>query len=81
MKKENSDQDLEVNAKKKILEKITKTLSEERPELYYVDSSSVSHLIRTYIHEGKLSKEDFEKVKDLSSSDILILLSFNSSCC
>ncbi|MCO4793530.1 MAG: hypothetical protein KC493_07455 [Bacteriovoracaceae bacterium] len=81
MKKNNESMSLESNLKKQILDKIVGELSKSDPNLYYVNSNSISHLIKEYIQERKLKEEDYERVKDLSPSDILILMSYKSSCC
>lgn len=64
--------------KKKILDQVLNVLREEDQELYYTDTSSISHIIKDYIEDNNLLREEFELVKDLSPNDILILISYNS---
>lgn len=64
--------------KKKILDKVVNVLRDEDKELYYTDTSTISHLIRDYIDDNKLRREEYELVQGLTPNDILILISYNS---
>lgn len=72
------DDILDAILKKKILDQVLNVLREEDQELYYTDTSSISHIIKDYIEDNNLLREEFELVKDLSPNDILILISYNS---
>ena len=73
---------LKVDQQKEVINKIVNELSNESPDLYYTDSSTISSLIYEKIHgSNNLTKTSLELVEDLSADDILILLSYKSSCC
>lgn len=73
---------LKVDQQKEIINKLVNELSNESPDLYYTDSSTISSLIYEKIHgSNNLTKTSLELVEDLSADDILILLSYKSSCC
>lgn len=72
---------LENKMKKLIIDKVVSQLSKTNPDLYYVDSSTISHLIKEYIEGGNLNQSDYEIVKDLSPKDISIITSYASNCC
>ncbi|MGB0452915.1 MAG: hypothetical protein ACPGJV_04300 [Bacteriovoracaceae bacterium] len=73
--------ELIVEGQKKVLDQVVYELSQQDQSLYYVDSSTIAQIIVEYIEEGKLNEQDLELVKGLSRKDILVLLSYNSSCC
>lgn len=67
---------------KEIVDSLISELSKEHPDLYYTDSSSIANLVYEKIHsKGALTKQKFDTVKDLSSNDILIVMSYNTNCC
>lgn len=72
---------LEIEKQKIIIDKIVRELTKEDIDLYYTDSSTVSHLVYEKINNNFLNKTDYEFVKELSANDILILMSYNSNCC
>ena len=74
-------EELKSQQQKDIINEILKDLSHQQIDLYYTDSNTIAHMIETYIKEGKLNRHKFEIVKDLNKKDILILMSYNSSCC
>jgi adenylate kinase len=74
---------LKSDQQKDIINKLVNLLSKESPDLYYTDSSTIAALVHDKIKtgEGGLTHEQKELVKNLSSDDILILLSYKSNCC
>ncbi len=76
-------EELITDKRKKIVAMIINKLSQEDPNLYYIDSSAIANLVVSKIkkEQGLLSKSELELVKDLNHRDIVILMSYNSNCC
>lgn len=72
---------LEAEQKKKIINQLVSELANENIDLYYTDSSTIATLVKEKIHSGKLNRSDLELVENLSTEDILVLMSFHSNCC
>lgn len=73
---------LKVDQQKEIINQLVNELANESPDLYYTDSSTISSLVYEKIHgSNNLTKTSLEVVQELSADDILILLSYKSSCC
>ena len=74
---------LKRDQQKEIINQLVNQLSKESADLYYTDSSTIASLVHHKIQNdsGQLSHQQMEIVKDLSNEDILILLSYKSSCC
>lgn len=74
-------EELEADKKKKIVNRLVSELGKESIDLYYTDSSTIANMVVQKIHEGKLPKSEFDLVKKLTFNDVLILMSYNTSCC
>ena len=76
-------EELITDKRKKIVALIINKLSQEDPNLYYIDSSAIANLVVSKIKQekGLLSKSELELVKDLNHRDIVILMSYNSNYC
>ena len=74
----NNDEKLENDQKKKIINRLISQLS---VDFYYTPTTEVASVIHEKIQEGDLPRQDYELVKNLSSRDIEVLISFASSCC
>lgn len=72
---------LKSDEQKEIVNSIVAELAKKNSELYYTDSSTIANLIYEKIHNPDFSKSKFEKVGELSRDDILILMSYNTTCC
>jgi hypothetical protein len=73
---------LKADQQKEIIKDLVNILANEDPNLYYTESSTIATLVHDMIqNQNSLNKEKFELVKDLSSDDVLILLSYKSNCC
>lgn len=73
--------DLIADKKKKIINSLVSKLAEENLDLYYIDSSTIASYVYEDIHNKKVSHSEYELVKDLTQSDILVLMSFKTNCC
>ena len=69
-----------VNQKKEIINQIVQKMSEENPDLYYTDTSTLANKIvdHIHVHEKDLKKDEYDLVKDMDFRDIAILMSFTS---
>jgi hypothetical protein len=74
-------EELLIDQKKKVIDKIILELSKSDPELYYTDSISVAAIVKEYIQDKNLDRSHYEMVKDMSAHDIQMAMSFNSNCC
>jgi hypothetical protein len=76
-----SDEKVLNDDRKSIVQSIIDELSQSDPNLYYTNTSIIAQMVYQQIQDKKINRHDFEKMKDLSAADILILISYKSSCC
>jgi hypothetical protein len=73
---------LKSDEQREIIQNLINLISNEDPSLYYTDSSTIAALVHEKVHTAEvLNRQKFDVVKDLSADDILILMSYRSSCC
>lgn len=70
-----------VDKQKEVISKIVDFLSHEDPNLYYTDSNTIAKMVLEVKDEAKLNKDEIDLIKDLSTKDVLVLMSFHSNCC
>ena len=75
------EEDLIVEKRKKIIGKIVTYLASTDPNLYYTDSSTIATMVLQNIDNSSLKAAEKELIKDLTSKDVLVLMSYNSNCC
>jgi hypothetical protein len=75
---EEKHKDLNNTKQKAMIKKIMATLSNDHPSFYYLSTSEVAHEIKNHIDTaGKLSKDEFDLLKNLDHRDIQMLLSLH----
>lgn len=82
LKEEKKNEEVEVEKKKKIINRIINDLFEEDSSLYYASTIDIANIVQTKIEtESYLNRADLDLVEGLSARDIQNLISYASNCC